>query len=296
MDHGEVLYLRTVSGSPDDPVPPGWIPPEIPPIFAEVHERGPGSHIITGPVFVRGARPGSTLQVDILSIRLGASYGYNVLLPNRGIFPDAVEMPNKSIIPIDRATGMASVLPGLKVSTRPFFGILGVAPPLLWNRIGSTAPNSHGGNLDNKELVAGTTLLLPVWAEGALFSAGDGHAAQGDGEVNISAIETCLEGEFRLKVRRDISLSLPIAVTPTHLIAMGFDEDLYRAAQIAVRSLLDLLHHHCAIAWLDAYRLASITADLRVTQVVNGAKGIHVMVERTLLEQLGCQAPFMEIK
>ena len=147
--------------------------------------------------------------------------------------------------------------------------------------------------MDNKELIAGTTLFLPIWAEGALFSAGDGHAAQGDGEVNITAIETSLEGEFRLDVRPDFELSLPIAVTPTHLITMGFDPSLDQAARSAVRSLLDLLVRFGGMTWGDAYRLASIAADLRVTQVVNGEKGIHVMLERTIVEQLKAPLPFL---
>ena len=147
--------------------------------------------------------------------------------------------------------------------------------------------------MDNKELVAGATLFLPIWAAGGLFSVGDGHAAQGDGEVNVTAIETSLEGEFRIDVRSDFELTLPIAVTPTHLITMGFDPSLDQAARVAVSSLLDLLQRFGGMAWGDAYRLASIAADLRVTQVVNGEKGIHVMLERAILEQLGRALPFL---
>ncbi len=293
VESGEVLHIRSVSGFPDDPVPADWIPPEIRVIFKEVRERGPGPHILTGPVFVNGARPGSVLQVDVLTIHLAGAYGYNAIRPLAGIFPDAVDRRETHIIPLDRATGLATVLPGLSLRTRPFFGILGVAPPAGWGRISSAPPRSHGGNMDNKELVAGTTVFLPVWVDGALFSAGDGHAAQGDGEVDVTAIETCLEGEFRLTVRDDLELSLPIAVTPSHLITMGFHEDLDCAARIAVRALLDLLEKHCGMARRDAYRLASIAADLRVTQVVNGEKGIHVMLDRGILESLGSRAPFL---
>ncbi len=293
VSQGEVLRLRSVAGFPDDPVPAAWIPPEIPSIFAEVRDRIGFGHILTGPIFVQGARPKSVLQVDILSIKLGAPYGYNILTPLGGIFPEAVDSGDKHIIPIDRDTGLATIMPRLKLPTRPFFGILGVAPPPAWGRIDSSAPRSHGGNMDNKELVAGTTLFLPIWVEGALFSAGDGHAAQGDGEVDVTAIETCLEGEFRLEAREDFELSLPIAVTPTHLITMGFDPDLDRAARIAVRSLLDLLERYYGITWRDAYRLASVAADLHVTQAVNGAKGIHVMLERSILNQLGARPPFL---
>ena len=289
---GEPFRLRSVSGAPGDPVPADWLPPEIPAIYAEVTDRGPGSHLLTGPIYVRGARPRRVLQVDIVSVTLGAPYGYNVLAPLKGIFPDAVDRRDSQIIPIDRETGVATIAPGLRLPTRPFFGVLGVAPPPGWGRVDTSPPRCHGGNLDNKELVAGTTLFLPIWVEGALFSAGDGHAAQGDGEVDISAIETSLEGEFRLGLREDFELSLPIAVTPTHLITMGFDPSLDQAARIAVRALLDLLERYGGMAWRDAYRLASLAADLRVTQVVNGEKGIHVMLERAIVEQLGTPLPF----
>lgn len=289
---GEILRLRSVSGYPDDPVPSGWIPPEIPAIFAEVKERGPGPHILTGPIFVENARPGNVLQVDIGSISLGASYGFNLMRPLRGLFPDAVSSADKSIIPLDVENERAEVLPGVWMPTRPFFGILGVAPPQGWGRIDSTAPRRHGGNLDNKELVAGTTLFLPIWVEGALFSAGDGHAAQGDGEVDVTAIETCLEAEFRLRVLDQFETALPIALTPRHVITMGFHEDLDRAAEMAVASFIQFMERYCRTTWRDAYRLASIAGDLRVTQVVNGIKGIHLMLERTILDQIGCHAPW----
>ena len=221
---------------------------------------------------MRGARPKHVLQVDILSITLGAPYGYNTLAPLVGIFPEAIDRRDRQIIPIDRETGVATLAPGLRLPTRPFFGIVGVAPPSGWGRVDTAPPRCHGGNMDNKELVAGTTLFLPVWAEGALLSVGDGHAAQGDGEVNITAIETSLEGECRLDVRSDFELTLPVAVTPSHLITMGFDPSLDQAARVAVRSLLDLLVRFGGMAWGDAYRLASIAADLHVTQVVNGKR------------------------
>lgn len=292
IESGETLRLRSVSGSPDDPVPPDWMPPEIPIIYSQVKERGPGPHILTGPVFVRGARPGSVLEVNIMAIQLGAPYGYNIQAPLRGLFPDAFDKWDRFVMPIDLETRTATILPGVRIPTNPFFGVLGVAPPAGWGRIDSLAPGRHGGNLDNKELVAGATLFLPVWVEGALFSGGDGHAAQGDGEVDVTALETCLEGEFRLTAREDFELSLPVAATPTHFITMGFDPDLDRAAQIAVDLLLNLLVQHCRLSWRDAYRLASIAADVHVTQVVNGVKGVHVMVTRTLLRQLSDRLPF----
>ena len=293
VDSGEAFRLRSVTAAPNDAVPPDWIPPEIAEIHAAVRDRGPGGHLLTGPVRVRGARPGHVLQVDILSVALGAPYGMNSVGPLKGIFPDAVETWDKQIIPLDREHGVATLPPGLRIPTRPFFGVMGVAPPAAWGRIDTAQPRRHGGNMDNKELIGGTTLFLPVWAEGGLFSAGDGHAAQGDGEVCITAIETSLEGEFRLGVRTDFELTLPIAVTPTHLITMGFDPSLDRAARSAVRSLLDLLERFGGMRWRDAYGLASIAVDLHVTQVVNGEKGIHAMLSRDILDQLASPLPFL---
>ena len=294
VDPGEVFRFRSVTGSPDDAVPPEWVQPEIAEIYASVRERGPGGHLLTGPVAVRGARPGRVLQVDIISVELGAPYGINAVGPLKGIFPDAVHAWDKQIIPIDRERRVATLPPGLRVPTRPFFGVMGVAPPAAWGRIDTAQPRKHGGNMDLKELVGGTTLFLPVWADGALFSAGDGHAAQGDGEVCITAIETSLEGEFRLGLRADFELSLPIAVTPTHLIAMGFDATLDRAARVAVGTLMDLLERFGGMGWRDAYGLASIAADLHVTQVVNGEKGVHAMLPRAIAEQLPSRLPFLD--
>ncbi len=163
---------------------------------------------------------------------------------------------------------------------------MGVAPPKAWGRLDSRPPYKYGGNIDNKELVAGTRLFLPVWVEGALFSTGDGHAAQGDGEINQTAIETSLDGHFRLSLRADLKLDWPLATTPSHLITMGFHEDLDDAARLAMRSMIDLLERVYGMVFHDAYRFCSIAADMRVTQFVNGNRGIHVLMSRDLLAQL----------
>jgi acetamidase/formamidase len=175
------------------------------------------------------------------------------------------------------------------VPTRPFFGQMCVAPPKSWGRLDSRPPNKHGGNIDNKELVAGTRLFLPVWVDDALFSTGDGHAAQGDGEINQTAIETSLDGHFRLSRRTDFTVDLPVAVTPEHLMTMAFHEDLDDAATIAMRSMINLLERFYSMAFHDAYRFCSVAADMRVTQFVNGNRGIHVLLARNLLTQLSCK-------
>ena len=172
---------------------------------------------------------------------------------------------------------------GLELPLKPFFGVTAVAPPAPWGMVSTLPPRRNGGNMDNKELVAGTTLYLPIHVDGALFSVGDGHAAQGDGEVNINAIETGLVGTFELIVRDDMKLDWPMAETPTHVMTMAFDPDLDDAVVIALRDMIKLICARTGLSREDAYTLCSLAADLRVTQVVNGSKGIHCMLEKRCL-------------
>jgi len=285
IDSGEDVLINAVSADPNDAVPPDWIPQQIPDIYQRA-QRGTGPHILTGPIAIRGAQPGHVLQVDILDIRLTQPYGYNIVSPLKGMFGAETPTQKTTIIPIDLKTGLADVAPGLRVPTRPFFGQLGVAPPVEWGRLDSRPPNKFGGNIDNKELIAGTRVFLPIWTEGALFSTGDGHAAQGDGEINQTAIETSLDGHFRFTLRKDLSLEWPMAATPNHLMTMAFHEDLDDAARIAMRSMIGLLERLYGMAFHDAYRFCSIAADMRVTQFVNGNRGIHVLLARNLLSQM----------
>ena len=158
------------------------------------------------------------------------------------------------------------------------------APPHTWGMVSSIQPRQFGGNMDNKELVAGTTLYLPVFVDSALFSVGDGHGAQGDGEVCVNAIETGLIGRFRLTVRADMKLTWPMAETPTHVITMAFDPDLDDCVVVALRAMLDLIEARTTLKRHEAYMLASLAADLRITQVVNEHKGVHVMLEKQYLQ------------
>lgn len=287
----EMFTVQSVSAFFDDPEPDRFIAPEARAIFQDATARGPGPHLLTGPIGVIGAHPGDVLEVKIHDVRLRATYGYNLIHPFLGLFPNRVERLERVIIPLDPDTGMVTVPGGAVTRARPFFGIIGVGPPLGWGRIDCREPRRHGGNLDNKELIAGSTLFLPVFVEGALLSIGDGHALQGDGEVDVTAVETSLEGDFSVRLRRDFVLELPMARTATHLITMGFAEDLDDGASIAVKAMIDVLSEHCGMSWNDAYRLCSICADLRVTQVVNGQKGIHVMMPLDIISQLPGSLP-----
>lgn len=243
-------------------------------------DRGAGSHMMTGPVHVKGAMPGDVLQVDILSARPIQNWGFTAILPLLGALPDEFTEYEHLYIDVDADLGICRLPWGLELPLDPFFGVMAVAPPAAWGRIGSPEPRSFGGNMDNKDLRPGTTLYLPVFNEGALFSAGDGHGRQGDGEVCIAAVETALEGEFRLTVRKDMTLTTPFAETSDDLISMGFDEDLDEAMRKAVRNMIDLVVARSSLSRNHAYMLLSLAADLRITQVVDGEKGVHMVIKK----------------
>ncbi|HTV36236.1 MAG TPA: acetamidase/formamidase family protein [Xanthobacteraceae bacterium] len=288
VDPGDTVVISTVSG-PANAMPAAdsglTVPAALTAIHKSVQQRLNGPHILTGPVAVRGAKAGQVLEVRIKSIALNYDWGYNAIRPLAGALPDDFERARLIHIPLDR-TRMVGKLPwGLELPLKPFFGIMAVAPPPAWGPVASPPPRRNGGNIDNKELVAGTTLFLPIHVDGALFSVGDGHGVQGDGEVCITAIETGLVGTFELHVRADMSLEWPLAETPTHVITMAFDPDLDDAVVIALRDMIKLICARTGISREDAYTLCSLAADLRVTQVVNGAKGIHVMLEKAHLQR-----------
>jgi len=283
IDSGDTVTISTVSGGREVmPPPPLVVPEALAAIQARLQPTLPG-HICTGPVAIRGAKAGQVLEVRIKSIELSYDWGYNFSGPLTGALPDDFPERHLMHIPLDRKK-MTGRLPwGLELPLRPFFGVMAVAPPAAWGKVSTLPPRRNGGNLDNKELVAGTTLYLPILVDGALFSVGDGHGAQGDGEVCVTAIETGLIGAFELIVREDMQLEWPRAETPTHLMTMAFDPDLDDCVVIALRQMIDLIARETNLTRQEAYTLCSLAADVRVTQVVNGSKGIHVMLAKSCL-------------
>jgi acetamidase/formamidase len=289
INSGERVAIECVSGNPE------WMPPpsrgfEVLPELRHIHQqvkRGTGNHILTGPIFVRGAAVGDILEVKILDIQLRQNWGYNLFRAYGGTLPE--EFPYYRIVHLllDKSSNTAVLPSGLRVPLRPFFGQLGVAPPKDFGRQNSKEPREFGGNIDCKELTAGSTIYLPVWNEGALFSTGDGHAAQGDGEVDGTAIETALTGTFELRVRKDLRWRLPRAETATHFITFGLDTDLDDAARQALHEMIDWIVALAAIPRDEAYALASIAADLHVTQTVNFVKGVHAMIDKSILRKPG---------
>lgn len=278
----ETLLTNTPTRLEAAGVAPAEIQQSLRDIVAQVTDRGPGGHILTGPVFVEGADSGDVLEVKVLSIDLAIPYGYNGC---SGFARDLCDrsQPTTRIIPLDAKRMIGHFGEGLDVPLKPFFGSMGVAPPASRGRVSSNPPDIHAGNLDNKELVAGTTLYIPVHVKGALFEIGDGHAAQGDGEVDQTAIETSLRGRLQLTVRKDMKLDWPRGETPSHWIAMGTDTSLTKATRIAIEQMVKLLMEKKGLSQTAAYQFASIAADLRITQLVDGNVGVHMMVAKSLI-------------
>jgi acetamidase/formamidase len=243
--------------------------------------RGPGGHILTGPVYVEGAEPGDVLEVKILSIDLPLDYGYNGC---SGYLPENCEagVPSK-IIHLDRKKMTAEFLPGIAIPLKPFYGSLGIAPAPDVGRLSSNPPGRHAGNLDNRELVAGSTLYIPVFARGALFEIGDGHVAQGDGEVDQTAIETSLRGRLQLTVRKDMKLNWPRAETATDYISMATDPDLVTATKAAIQEMIDFLVSEKKLTRHQAYQLVSISGNVAITQLVDKPNvGVHVKLPKSI--------------
>ncbi|HMA52138.1 MAG TPA: acetamidase/formamidase family protein, partial [Magnetospirillaceae bacterium] len=266
-------------------VAPDQVEQSLRDIVQTVTDKGPGGHILTGPVAIEGAEPGDTLEIRIKKIDLAIPYAYNAFRYGVGLLTDDFPYARMKIIPLDAKKMVAHFAPGIDIPLHPFFGSMGVAPPPDFGRYDSTPPTISGGNMDNKELVAGTTLYLPVHAKGALFEVGDGHAGQGNGEVDITAMETSLKGTLQFILHKSEKLSYPRAETPTHYIAMGFDDDLSIATHKAVRNMIDFLAETRQMSRDDAYMLVSVAGDVDVTELVDRNKGVHVMLPKAIFSK-----------
>jgi acetamidase/formamidase len=288
IDSGDIidvdtLLTNTPTGLAKAGVPDDKIQASLKAIVSQVtgDRRGPGGHILTGPVYVEGAEPGDVLEVKILSIELPLDYGYNGC---SGYLPENCEsgVPVK-IIPLDRKKMTAEFLPGIVIPLKPFYGSLGIAPEPEVGRLSSNPPGRHAGNLDNRELVAGSTLYIPVFARGALFEIGDGHVAQGDGEVDQTAIETSLRGRLQLTVRKDMKLKWPRAETATDYISMATDPDLVIATKTAIQEMIDFVMSEKKLTRHQAYQLVSIAGNVAITQLVDKPNvGVHVKLPKSI--------------
>jgi acetamidase/formamidase len=246
--------------------------------------RGPGGHILTGPIFVEGAMPGDVLEVKVLSIDLPIDYGYNGC--SGYVRANCDSRAGTRILQLDRQSMTSEFAPGIVIPLKPFFGSMGVAPAAEMGRVSSNPPGRHAGNLDNRELVAGSTLYIPIFTEGALFEVGDGHAAQGDGEVNQTAIETSLRGRLQLTVRKDMTLTWPRAETATDYITMATDPDLTVATKTAIQEMVDFLSETKGLTKHQAYQLTSIAGNVAMTQLVDLPNlGVHVKMPKDIFKK-----------
>jgi acetamidase/formamidase len=278
----DTLITNSPTGLEKAGLPPEQVQQNLRDIYSTVTNKGPGGHILNGPVYIEEAEPGDTLEVRIQKIDLAIPYAYNAFGPNRGFLPEDFPYRKMKIIPLDRDRMIAKFAPGIEIPLHPFFGSMGVAPPEVSGRIDSAPPGVHAGNMDNKELVAGATLYLPVQARGALFEIGDGHAGQGNGEVDITALETSLIGTLQFIVHKGTNQKYPRAETPTHYISMGFHQELYEATRTAVREMIDFLASEKHLSRDDAYMLTSVAGDVDVTELVDRNKGVHVMMPKAI--------------
>lgn len=287
IDSGDQVTIDCITGSKDWAPPKGsgmeWLP-EMDEIYSKV-PRGTGAHIFTGPVAVRNTKVGDVLEVRIKEIKPRVNWGFNIFRGYMATIPEDYPYQRLVHVPLDLKAGIATMACGIEIPMKPFFGQLAVQPAPQFGRQNSKEPREFGGNLDCKELTAGSTIYLPCWNDGGLFSTGDGHAAQGDGEVDGTAIETCLTGVFEFHVRKDLSWKMPHAETPTHYIAFGLDPDLDDAARQALKEMIAWIMAMTNINKDEAYQLCSFACDLHVTQTVNNVKGVHAMLPKSILKR-----------
>lgn len=285
IESGDTVEITSLSGDPGD-LPPAQSGFTVSTEHRRVLERvatGIGPHFMTGPIAIKDAIPGDELIVDVLAMELACDWGWNRTRAGKGTLPDEFPDERRMHIGIDRQRRVVKMPWGLELPAAPFFGVIGVAPPAADGPLTSVIPRAWGGNIDCRHLGAGARLHLPVFNDGALLSAGDGHALQGDGEVCLTAVETGLRGTLRATLAKQTGIAGPWAETPTHIIALAFDPDLDVAAQSAVRAMVRLIGRLSGLPAADAYTLCSIAADVHVTQLVNVHKGAHVMLAKSAL-------------
>jgi acetamidase/formamidase len=288
IDSGDCVVIECVSGNPE------WMPPkssgfEVLPELRQIHEqvkRGTGNHILTGPISVRGAAVGDVLEIRILEIELRQNWGYNLFRAYGGTLPD--EFPYYRIIHValDRERNRAILPSGITVPVRPFFGQLGVAPPKAFGRQNSKEPREFGGNIDCKELTAGSTIYLPVCNDGALFSTGDGHAAQGDGELTGDALETSMDVEFTVNLIQGRSTGGPRAENDEYIMAMGIANSLPDAVRQATTQLARWIERDYHLTANESAIVLGSAMRYDIAELVDPQVNIVAKLSKTVLAGL----------
>lgn len=248
-------------------------------------EKGSGPHVLTGPIHIDGAEPGDVLEVRVLEVAPRAPhYGVSFTRPGAGSLPDLLDAPWTQVLKFDMARGVARFADDIEIPLEPFMGLMGVAPR---KRVSSIPPGPFGGNLDLRWLTAGARLYLPVQVAGALFYVGDGHAAQGDGEVNLTGLETSMRGRFAFELHKGCRQEWPLAETESHYIVLGLHEDLDEAARQAVSQAVCAIVAFTGMSAAHAYSFASLAVDFSLTQIVDGVKGVHGLIPKARLARVG---------
>jgi acetamidase/formamidase len=297
ISSGQVVQIEALSHqgltTESDPVsffgrygiPPEQVLSDAAAVYAQVKRpKGASVHILTGPVYVEGAEPGDMLEVRILDIRFRVPYGVNNTGPGRGVLPDLVGRQTPKLIRLDLDRDVALFSPEIEVPLRPFMGIMAVAPPTSLGMISSTPPGIWGGNMDLKELGRGATLYLPVFHRGAQFFTGDGHAAQGDGEVDGGAVEISLSPTLQFVVHKNRELKIPMAETPDCFITMGMSVDLNEATRTAAEQAVEFLRREKGLSAADAYALSSIAVDLAIAEAVDVVNLVYAKIPKRIFK------------
>jgi acetamidase/formamidase len=240
-------------------------------------------HMLTGPIYIEGAEPGDTLEIRILDLPIRSTYGVNMVRPGGGGIPEAVTSPSTFVYRYDAKKKVGSFKEGIEIPLKPFMGVMALAPPPETGRLSSIPPYPHGGNFDIKHLVKGTTLYLPVSVAGALFTTGDCHTAQGNGEVSGTAIEGSLSLVAKFIVHKGKTLKQARAETPTHFIAIGLDPDLDKAMQDALLETVNFIKDEIGgFTFNEALSIASTGVEFEVSQVVDRTLGVHAMIPKSI--------------
>jgi acetamidase/formamidase len=286
IDSGDIVRLETSTGNPRYfehlGVPKEKIPKELFAEYEGVDNDGRGDHTLDGPIYVTGAEPGDAIEIKILKVAVRLPIAAMSFRPTRGVLPDEFTYQKDRVFWIDMKHQTVEFAPGVKVPVKPFWGVMAVAPEASRGRVPSGPPDIFGGNLDNRDLGAGSSLFLPVQTKGGLVSIGDGHAVQGDGEVGLSAVEGSLKGEVQIILHKGMKLHGPRAETPTHYMAIGLSPDLNIAAHNATSDMVNFLATEKGLSRDDAYMLCSAAMDLIISEAVDGTKGVHAVIPKAI--------------
>src|SRR3990172_4452440 len=268
----------------------GIAPDEVLPEGVEVYSKlkrpkGASVHLLTGPLYVEGAEPGDALEVRILDIKFRVPYGVNNTGPKKGVLPGLVKEPTAKLIRLDLSRNVALFSKDIEIPLSPFMGIMAVAPPTAMGMVTTTPPGPWGSNMDLKELARGATLYLPVFNSGGQFFTGDGHAVQGDGEVDGGALEISLAPTFQFILHKEKDFKSPMAETPDHYITMGMSVDLNEATRIAVAEAMNFLQREKGLSAAAAYALASVSVDLAIAEAVDVVNLVSAKIPKRIFKR-----------